>query len=456
MPPQRTPRSRQSSSLIARHVSMMGLSTMRQSPRWSIMGRPRQASVDRRPIGPDPCAYHPSDPGLTSKMPRSPRAAFGSKNRKVLEHDKESDIPGPGQYSHNSSIDLGMLPRKTSASLSTPRNRERAPRANTPDPGCYYPVDPQSTSKMGRSPSYGFATSRASRFPQLKDRSPGPGSYPCREELGSGGTNFERGPPRRREMTRRESPDPGAYAVVDPSTTSQMPRSPRTSFDTRSSTGRASWGQTGNEDREEKPGDVPGPGAYAHKEMLGEIGGTSFSRSLQRKELKPRTDSPDPGTYVPVDPSSTSKMPKQAGYGFGTVNTGRIPVAENGMKGGADENGLANDADTNGHRPSQGGSSRVPVAGQDDIPGPGSYEVIYAAPNTAKSSPRYGFGTLEARPSHARSVAAHGPSPGPGTYALTVPNRGTGPMFSMRGRMQTQPTESPGPGAYGGHWTQFV
>lgn len=438
---ERTPRVRRRSSLSQGNVSMMSLSTMKKAPHWSMSGKPRTSSVDRRPLAPDPGSYTNLDPSVTSKMERSPRASFGAwtSSRDVLRPDKEAG-PGPGSYNHQARDDLGQIVRQTSASLSTPRNRDRPSRANTPDPGSYISVDPQSTSKMGRSPSYGFA-SRVSRFPMLKERAPGPGAYTSAKVDQQGGTNFVRGPPRKRDQTRAASPDPGTYVPVDPSTTSRMSRSPRAIFDSRSSPRAAVNGSN------------PGPGHYAHKDLLADTSGGSFLRSPQRAELKTRTETPDPGVYTSVDPSVTSKMPKQAGYGFGDLRTGRLPNegTENGMDK-ADEVGDENGT-TNGIR-SPRGSVGSPSIFKQDIPGPGTYEVVGAAPAIAASSPRWGFGNSEARARPLRSPIVS-QTPGPGTYIRTT-IMGVGPKFSMRGRSDDRLVSTPGPGSYGGLYTQFI
>merc|ERR1719401_614286 len=103
-----------------------------------MLGKTRASSFDRRPTVPDPGSYNALDPETTSKMPRTPKSSFGSRTsaRKVLEQEKETN-PGPGAYRHESRDDLGQVPRCTSASISTPRQRERGSRQSTPDPTCY-------------------------------------------------------------------------------------------------------------------------------------------------------------------------------------------------------------------------------------------------------------------------------------------------------------------------------
>lgn len=289
----------------------------------------------------------------------------------------------------------------------------------------------------------------------LKERAPGPGAYAHREDVGkdggiNAGVSFTSSP-RRGERTRPESPDPGLYTPTDPGVTSRMTRSPKANFDSRCSTGRVVEKTPGSPRKE-----APGPGSYAHKELIGVdpgASGVAFVRSPQRKQLKPRTDTPDPGAYAAVDPSVTSKMSRQAGYGFGDLVTGRVP-GENGLSKRdpvEDEGGERSSPRAGG----AGGGQRALL--KRDVPGPGSYETTGAQPATAPGSPRWGFGSVEARPSLVQTSrgALQSAAPGPGTY-VQQPNMGAGPKFSIRGRTEGRPQSTPGPGSYGGHYTQFV
>merc|ERR1719215_731011 len=102
-----------------------------------MIGKPRTASVDRRPIVPDPGQYNVLDPTATSKMQRTAIAGFSmfKSGRQVLAEEKESPVPGPGQYNHQVRDDLGQVAHQTSAVLGTPRTRTRVVRETTPDPG---------------------------------------------------------------------------------------------------------------------------------------------------------------------------------------------------------------------------------------------------------------------------------------------------------------------------------
>jgi len=227
-----------------------------------------------------------------------------------------------------------------------------------------------------------------------------------------------------------------------------MTRSPRASIDSRSRTGREV------EDGERKNG-PPGPGAYAHKESLGaDATIVSFQRSTQRRDNSSRTHIADV-IYDPPDPGVTSKMHKQASYGFGNLNTGRVPDKVNGFEN------TDNSIDENGHRPGppvNGARSprQTPRVLKRDVPGPGAYTVVGTEQAVAHTSPQWGFGNMEARPRSSQTLQTSTLTPGPGTYVRGTIIGGGGPKFSMRGRSEDRQMSTPGPGAYGGHYTQFV
>lgn len=410
-------RTRQRSELNQRHTSMMGLSNMTSAPKWSLAGRRNVGSGPRASI-PDPGTYYAIDPGSTSKMQRTPNAAFGGLGTGRQELGKEK-TPGPGSYSPFDERGFdGMQHAKSQSAvmLGTPRRREQrfGTRESTPDPGHYNSVEPAQTSKIHRSPSYGFASSRSSRFPELKYRAPGPGAYAHKPEVGANGptANFLSSP-RQRERKPGDTPEPGAYIPADPGATSKFPRSPR-AVTTSTSTGRL------GQDKESGPG----PGTYQHQQELGEGPTTAiFRSSAGRKPGKVYTEVPDPGQYLPADPSDTSKMQRGSAYGFGGAVTGRFWEEES------------------------------PRGGRES-PGPGSYNIDPLEP-----SQLWGFGKSQMRPSMSnpsRAALESAALPGPGAYT----NGGTimgqdGPKFSMRARFPEHLEETPGPGAYGGHYTQF-
>lgn len=421
-----TPRSRTRSAMMLgnRQSSMMGLSTMQSSPKWTLMGRRTNSVGKRNESRPDPGAYSSSDPSVTSKMNRSPKAAFGSLDTGRLSIEKER-VPGPGAYNNYTD---GTYANSTSALIYSGPSREQRPRGHsresTPDPGLYGIHEVTNTSKMSRNPSYGFASSRADRFPTLKDRAPGPGSYQHKDILGDSSNGKFLGSPRNPERRRGESPDPGSYLARDPSHTSKMSSSPRAGFGNLD-TGRTTFLKEA----------TPGPGAYTHREAMSEQT-TTFGSSTRLKGAKPMTEVPPPGNYNTVDPTSTSKMMKQTGYGWGSSDTGRF-WGEDGLR-----------SKVNGSSVKLSASPKTP---RGNIPGPGSYNVVdYNVPQRGGSV--RGFGT-DTRPSsqNMRTIFA---TPGPGTYVKDS-HMGSGPKFTMRSRSVERLKSSPGPGEYG-VWSQFV
>lgn len=436
----------------------MGLSTMQRAPRWSMLGKPRSDSTDRRTPVPDPGSYNRPDPAQTSKMARSPNGNFGSctSSRQVLDRIKESRTPGPGQYQTAVRDDLGQVPRQTSATISTPRTRDRQVRDTTPDPGSYMAVRPESTSKMGRSSSAGFASSRVSRFPQLKERAPGPGAYASRREIGNSSSQAFMNSPRQRARAIEVAPDPGSYMPADPGMTSRMIRSPRSLLDSRSSTGRLL--ENGENGERQPRNAVPGPGTYGYKEFVGdEAPAAVFQRAAERfpERLlsKARAETPDPGAYAAVEPSATSKFEMEGGRGFGGLNTGRNDLPVPAI---LDRNGTVNEK-FNGVNGFTLRSPRGSLGPKRDIPGPGAYEVVYSAQAIDTASPRWGFQSAEARPSlmAASRAATLQPTPGPANYVSNT-TVGIGPKFSIRARVDERRESTPGPGSYGGHYTQFI
>lgn len=364
------------------------------------------------------------DPSVTSKMSKSPRAAFGSLETGRLSMDKQS-VPGPGSYN---STQEGSLPTPRGAVLNGGPQRAKLPgarsRDSTPDPGSYSMTSVQSTSKMGRSPSYGFASSRADRFPMLKERAPGPGSYNNLGTLGGAGGGFLSSP-RNPERRIPETPDPGHYSARDPSATSKMNHSPRHGFGSLD-TGRTNLGKEA----------VPGPGAYEKAEDLTEHA-TTFGGAPRVKEFKPRTESPDPGHYNAVDPASTSRMSKQSGYGWGTSDTGRI------LNG-----------DSRKSPNEKGPTPQPPKSPRISNPGPGSYNVVDYQDGGQRGAAARSFGSEASRPSLGLQSRSSLATPGPGTY-VRGSKIGEGPKYSMRSRSAEKSKSTPGPGQYGGSWTQF-
>jgi len=176
----------------------------------------------------------------------------------------------------------------------------------------------------------------------------------------------------------------------------------------------------------------------------------SFLRSAQRSPNSSTRPHVTDAIYDPADPTLTSRMPKQAAYGFGNLNTGRDYSK-------SDTNGFDKTADSmeeNGMPIN--GSARSPRADKQAVPGPGAYTVGGAEQAVSHASPQWGFGGQEARPRSSQTLRNVIHVPGPGTYVRGSMIGNGSAKFSMRGRSDDRLKDTPGPGAYGGAYTQFA
>lgn len=84
-------------------------------------------------------------------------------------------------------------------------------------------------------------------------------------------------------------------------------------------------------------------------------------------------------------------------------------------------------------------------------PGPGAYSMTHTAKADTPDAPQWRFGTSP------RGASSNHDVPGPGNYNSRNFMGGGGPKFSIRqkhGHVDKR-NENPGPGAHGGHYTQF-
>jgi len=194
-------------------------------------------------------------------------------------------------------------------------------------------------------------------------------------------------------------------------------------------------------------------------------------------------DTPGPGSYGTLAVDPTSRYQRGPRYGFGTSNRDALsrpkvpgPGSYQLHRGNVEKNGSPMTKMT----PRRNPDTKV----KTDVPGPGAHEIksrfgegpSFSSPNYSdgnrltfvkqsgpgpdryehndevryERTPRWGFGTC---PRMDAPGKAHSKTPGPGSLATTI---GKGPAISMKARplgTRTEPT--PGPGQYGGHWTQF-
>jgi len=294
--------------------------------------------------------------------------------------------------------------------------------------------------------------------------------------------------PRWQRPAEGPAPSAGTYQPQAPDQTSKMVKSPRFGFGS-SKTGRLDVAKE----------QVPGPGAYSHKEFVTAPGGGSPALSAPRQAATPirraaaedaagRTSgvSPDFWTYQPQGPDKSSKMSTSPSFGFGSSRTGRLeqdkervpgPGAYSAQEYQCEKRAVLHNAPRRREAP-KGESGRSPGPGAYDIgplvghggpkysvtprrdarpgevPGPGAYNGEAApaaniAPSmSSRSASRPNLG------SQTKLAQADIDAPGPGHYAAQT-SVGEGPKFTMSSRVQEKPSDVPGPGAYGGPYTQF-
>ncbi|CAE7443696.1 unnamed protein product [Symbiodinium natans] len=197
---------------------------------------------------------------------------------------------------------------------------------------------------------------------------------------------------------------------------------------------------------------TPGPGAYGHatsKNSRIRQPCYAFGSSTRDKGGMSAT-SPGPGAYGASE-SYGSKRPRSAGPVFGR--------AARGLGSGNSTPGPGSYVPNVGPtRPQFPRHTCTPRRDGADwghracsvTPGPGTYGHGTGGGPVSKSAPRWGFGSSD------RGVRAHGEHPGPGQYDLR--SRAGGPKFSIRCRNESDSSglcPTPGPGAFGGMYTQF-
>jgi len=209
--------------------SLLGLSHVKRSPKYSFKGRSNTA-----PQGdlPGPGAYQAQQADNSSRYSQAPRYGFGVSSRLPLGKEK---VPGPGAYDHEP-----VIGAKGQSWSLTPRRRDKAPaardlpgpgahnlgtfvgqgpkytasprksesrKAPLPGPGDYHHTD-QPTSE--RHPRWGFGTSQR---PNVKTSAhlatPGPGAYLANPQLGTGPKYSMKA--RLNSQRPDASPGPGAH-----------------------------------------------------------------------------------------------------------------------------------------------------------------------------------------------------------------------------------------------------
>mmetsp|Transcript_52435 Transcript_52435/g.93452 ORF Transcript_52435/g.93452 Transcript_52435/m.93452 type:complete len:239 (-) Transcript_52435:95-811(-) len=194
--------------------------------------------------------------------------------------------------------------------------------------------------------------------------------------------------------------------------------------------------------------ETPGPGSYTHSDpdvnKYKRAPGYGFGVA-SREGYRPAS-APGPGAYSPRD-----KKALAASWGFGTSGRRGVPARMDQPGPGCynTPSRIGNEG------PKYSASPRREMNLNASTPGPGSYDSVNpraVSPRgtpAAGSSAKWGFGTS---PREGRSLAIN---PGPGAYDGRS-YTDNGPKYSFRGRTgPNNPRSSPGPGEYGGAYTQF-
>lgn len=231
--------------------------------------------------------------------------------------------------------------------------------------------------------------------------------------------------------------------------------SPKWSFRGRSHGGNVSEARRDN----------PGPGAYSlnaeftgHKRSSSHgFGSASTGRGRRDNSTARPSSAPGPGQYAGNQASGVMGQRSSPSYGFGSSSRNKgyssVGVAEAyGSPGPGQYNG--NDAFTRNQHPSYTSTPRRPqsAGAAESTPGPGAYQTSVTARADAREAPKWRFGTAS------RAQQKEDAAPGPGNYNSNKSMGLGGPKYSMRSKYddkQQKANDNPGPGAFGGQYTQF-
>mmetsp|Transcript_80872 Transcript_80872/g.228934 ORF Transcript_80872/g.228934 Transcript_80872/m.228934 type:complete len:242 (+) Transcript_80872:1-726(+) len=177
--------------------TLLGLSQIKGSPKWTFNGRHAAPRTHESP-GPGAYSLYPAD--RTSRYKQAPQYAFSVSSR---ENGTKIKVPGPGAYGASQ----GIGQRGVSYSL-TPRRSARPPLARElPGPGAH-----ELKSFIGEGPKFSAST-RGQEF--RKGSRPGPGDYDhvdnhVAEKHPSWGFGTSTRPDARSSQ-HQGTPGPGAY-----------------------------------------------------------------------------------------------------------------------------------------------------------------------------------------------------------------------------------------------------
>eukprot|EP00928_Gymnodinium_smaydae_P053541 TRINITY_DN37510_c0_g1_i1.p1 TRINITY_DN37510_c0_g1~~TRINITY_DN37510_c0_g1_i1.p1 ORF type:complete len:244 (+),score=16.72 TRINITY_DN37510_c0_g1_i1:167-898(+) len=209
--------------------SLLGLSHIRRSPRWTFNGRQGNS---QNAEGPGPGAYTTPNTDVTSRFKKQPNHAFGTTQRETFDKHR---VPGPGAYTDK----RGFGNAGQSYSLTPRRPARGKEQKDYPGPGAH---DLKST--IGAGPKF---TAISRRILDKKDHVPGPGEYeqvdnPVAEKNPSWGFGTASRPDTA-SRSNHATPGPGDYI-----TASAVGEGPKYSMQAR---------RVG-----QRPAPSPGPGAH--------------------------------------------------------------------------------------------------------------------------------------------------------------------------------------------------
>ena len=397
------------------------------APAWSFSGKSEEKASFNTP---GPGNYNPK----TQKFGNSPNVKIGTSSRSNIF---ASATPGPGAYNTS-----GCLTDRPAPKIGTSKRAPLSESVLTPGPGTYEikstAVEGPKFSMPGRSPNKAF------------DNMPGPGHYDhsiTEQSIRERAPAYKMGTEARTERPQSAYvPGPGTYS------TDVKDKGPK-------------WG-FGSQSRENVfKIDVPGPGTYNMPNSLSNRGCTMTGRQSD----SPIDNTPGPGAYNP-----TSVRPKSPNWSLG--KSPRISsTSSSKFAPGPGAYNIKSEFNTNA--PKFGTSTRGPLNGSIDTPGPGQYNgtskytgpAYSMRPKTANKSGSSGPGPGQYNPSSScgnlswsMGKEAKGlnlgqeklkAAPGPGQYNVTKGLGGPQWGFGTASRSKGKKEFTPGPGAYGSYST---
>jgi len=272
-------------SISTEDVSMLALSNVRRSPRWTFKQRRDPMGSQKDLHLPTALSYDPVYPEATSKMSKSPGFRFSSTATGRLELDRER-VPGPGAYGAPTT---GATRRRSrSSSPASERTALKTLRHSAAlgfgSGSSSRPISPRMTPRT--------SPNNSTLLEELLDGGElmmGPGYYKVRDTMG-GGPHYTINP--RREPPRDEVPGPGTYEQVSATAPTSM----------SSQWGSYKCSQRPSVERSRKQTlsavDAPGPGEYHRPRRDTSIGkGRTYTFRTRPKESV-NNQVPGPGAYI--------------------------------------------------------------------------------------------------------------------------------------------------------------